>query len=168
MQSLFFALVLILAASALAEDITGPARVIDGDTVEIGGRRIHLFGIDAPELGQTCEWPGKTIPCGEVARTGLMDLMAGAEVVCKTRDEVPEGGWTGTCRADGFDVGRNMVHTGWALAERRLGTGYEATEEKAKIAKRGLWRGTFVAPWDWRQRGDTRSPAHGSMTGDRR
>jgi len=146
MRSLLFAFVVIVAASASAEDVTGPARVIDGDTVEIGGRRIHLFGIDAPELGQTCEWPGKTIPCGEVARTGLMDLLAGAEVVCRTREAVPGGGWTGTCRADGFDVGRNMVHTGWARAERRLGAGYEATEDKAKQAKRGLWRGTFEAP----------------------
>lgn len=168
MRSLFLALVLIVAASALAEDVTGPARVIDGDTIEIGGCRIHLFGIDAPELGQTCEWPGKTIPCGEVAHTGLMDLMAGAEVVCATRDKSPDGGRAGTCRADGFDVGRNMVHTGWALAARRLGTGYAATKEKAKRAKRGLWRGTFVVPWDWRRRGDTRTPAHRSMTGERR
>ena len=45
-----------------------------------------------------------------------------------------------------------MVHTGWALAIHQLGTGYEATEEKAKQAKRGLWRGTFVTPWDWRRR----------------
>jgi endonuclease YncB( thermonuclease family) len=152
MRSLFVALVLIVASPASAQDVTGPARVIDGDTVEIGLRRIHLYGIDAPELGQTCEWPAKTIPCGQVARTALMDLLAGAEVVCKTRDKTAEGGWTGTCRADGFDVGRNMVHTGWALAVRRLGTGYEATEEKAKRAKRGLWRGAFVAPGDWRRR----------------
>jgi endonuclease YncB( thermonuclease family) len=152
MRSLLLALVLILAEPASAEDVAGPVRVIDGDTVEIGGRRIHLFGIDAPEMKQTCEWPAKTYPCGEVARTGLMDLLAGAKVVCNARDEVPEGGWMGTCRADGFDVGRNMVHTGWALAIRHLGTGYEATEEKAKQAKRGLWRGTFVTPWDWRRR----------------
>ena len=55
MRSLFLALVLIVAASALAVDVTGPARVIDGDTIEIGERRIHLFGIDAPELGQICD-----------------------------------------------------------------------------------------------------------------
>ena len=28
---------------------TGPARVIDGDTLDVGGVRIRLHGIDAPE-----------------------------------------------------------------------------------------------------------------------
>ena len=39
---------LLIPATALA-DITGPARVIDGDTIEVQGERIRLHGIDAPE-----------------------------------------------------------------------------------------------------------------------
>ena len=35
-------------------EITGAARVIDGDTIDIAGERIRLHGIDAPESGQTC------------------------------------------------------------------------------------------------------------------
>jgi endonuclease YncB( thermonuclease family) len=34
---------------ALAADLTGQASVIDGDTLEIHGARIRLWGIDAPE-----------------------------------------------------------------------------------------------------------------------
>ena len=45
MRALTIALCL-LATPALA-DVTGPARVIDGDTVEIQGQRIRLHGIDA-------------------------------------------------------------------------------------------------------------------------
>ena len=46
-----------------------------------------------------------------------------------------------------------MVHQGWALAYRRFSTAYVGAEAAAKAAKRGVWRGKFIAPWDWR-RGD--------------
>jgi len=43
--------VLLLASTgmALPGDLTGQASIIDGDTLEIHGRRIRLWGIDAPE-----------------------------------------------------------------------------------------------------------------------
>jgi endonuclease YncB( thermonuclease family) len=43
-----------LPAALVLADITGPATVIDGDTIDIEGRRIRLYGIDAPESRQTC------------------------------------------------------------------------------------------------------------------
>src|SRR5215213_9963631 len=48
--------------------IIGFARVVDGDTIEIGGHRIRLEGIDAPETEQTCS-DGKGLPwsCGRIA-----------------------------------------------------------------------------------------------------
>ena len=45
MRALIFALCL-LATPALA-DVSGPARVTDGDTLEVQGQRIRLHGIDA-------------------------------------------------------------------------------------------------------------------------
>ena len=42
-------LLALLPAVALA-DVTGPARVIDGDTIEIAGERIRLHGIDAAKM----------------------------------------------------------------------------------------------------------------------
>ena len=46
---------LAIAAPALAAGITGPARVIGGDIIDIAGTRIRLWGIDASETRQTCE-----------------------------------------------------------------------------------------------------------------
>ena len=141
---------LLAPPASAAEAVTGTAKVIDGDTLEVAGQRFNLYGADAPELGQTCQWPNKTIPCGDVARTALMDLVAGVEVTCKPQWKDPDGGWLAYCFADGFDLGENMVHTGWALVARQYCSHHSATEERAKAAKRGLWKGQFTTPRDWR------------------
>jgi len=42
---------LILAStSAIADDIVGRARVVDGDTLQIGSTRLRLHGVDAPDM----------------------------------------------------------------------------------------------------------------------
>ena len=48
------ALLLTLLPTLALADVTGQARVIDGDTIEVAGERIRLHGIDAPESGQRC------------------------------------------------------------------------------------------------------------------
>jgi endonuclease YncB( thermonuclease family) len=46
--------VMALTSPAHAQTLTGPARVVDGDTIVTGAERIRLSGIDAPELDQVC------------------------------------------------------------------------------------------------------------------
>ena len=48
----------LLAAPAIAAP-NGTVRVIDADTIDVGGTRVRLFGIDAPEMGQPCAADGR-------------------------------------------------------------------------------------------------------------
>ncbi len=76
------ALVAMLAFPAHA-DVSGPACVTDGDTLVVngkrqrtrcvGGTRIRLFGIDAPELKQRCRHAnGRDFLCGSAAAAFLL------------------------------------------------------------------------------------------------
>ncbi len=134
-------------------EVAGPPRVINGDTLAVQGRVIRLYGIDAPELGQACRIGARAYDCGRIARTALLDLTAGVTVSCQLAPASPEAGAEvriGRCRADGHDLSEGMAYTGWALALRPVSERYVAFEDRARAARRGLWKGRFVAPWDWR------------------
>ena len=87
MRSLVLSILLLAAGTgwASADVISGPATVLDGDTIEVDGRMIRLEGIDAPELGQTCVRFDKEVDCGVIARAALLDLVTAVEVVCEPR-----------------------------------------------------------------------------------
>jgi len=137
------------AADDLPQSLSGPAEVRDGQTLGVADHAVRLAGIDGPDPAQTCRWSGRTIPCGTIAGDALRDLITGAEVRCRiiggTADRL-----IGTCQADGFDIGGNMVYTGWAVTAPDGPERYRETQAQAKAARRGLWRGEFVMPEDWR------------------
>ena len=113
--------------------------------------RIRIHGIDAPEMDQTCAWPNETVACGVIAKAALVTLVEGVDIRCEELDRDRYGRIVAVCWAGGQDIGLIMVHTGWALAYRRYSTEYVEAESEAKEARRGIWRGDFIAPWDWRR-----------------
>ncbi len=135
-----------------ATPLSGQARVVDGDTLEIGRTKIRLFGIDAPERSQTCEARGRDYPCGRRAQDALTALIAGAEVACTKQDEDRYGRIVGVCFAGGRDLNGALVEAGWALAYREYSRSYEDEEATARQAKRGLWQGRFETPAEYRKR----------------
>ena len=132
-------------------DITGPARVIDGGTIDVAGQRIRFHGIDAPESGQTCVVGLEVWLCGQKADHALYNFIGTSSVTCQERDVDRYGRIVATCAVRGRDIGAWMVLNGWALAYRRYSLDYVDQERRARIAALGMWRGDFVAPWEWRR-----------------
>ena len=144
--------------------LAGRASVIDGDTIEIHGQRIRLHGIDAPESGQSCIAKGKKTRCGQQAALALANKIGNRTVACEPKDRDRYRRVVAVCRAGGEDLNAWMVSQGHALAYRRYSTAYVEQEDSASRSKFGIWRGAFVAPWDWR-RGKRLSAANDNEPG---
>ncbi len=129
--------------------LAGHARVVDGDTVEVGGARVRLWGIDAPEKRQECRSGRKTWACGGLAEAALRSRAAGLR--CEEKGKDRYGRVLGVCFEGPDDINAWLVSEGWALAYRQFAKVYVPEETEARARKRGIHRGEFVAPWDWRR-----------------
>jgi endonuclease YncB( thermonuclease family) len=151
-------LTFLLPMSVAVADITGKPRIIDGDTVEIAGERIRLNGIDTPEANQTClDETGNRWQCGRVSTLALTTIVGDQAITCKGNKRDKYKRLIAICFIGVIDLNAEMVRQGWALAYRKYSTDYVNEETNAKAKKLGLWRGQFVAPWDWR-RGERLTP----------
>ena len=140
------------AVQCEAETLTGRVSVIDGDTLDMRGLRIRLFGMDAPEAGQTCQSrDGAPWRCGTYAARKLDELIGGKVVICEQRDTDRYGRLVATCAAGTLDLGRAMVESGHAVAFRKYSNIYVPDEEGARVSRRGIWDGSFQMPDDWRR-----------------
>ena len=133
-------------AAAFDAEPSGRARVIDGDTIEVAGGRVRLHGVDAPESEQSCRAGGGRWPCGQRATQALSGQIDGRTVACEHRDQDRYGRIVAVCRRGGRDVNGWLVGEGWALAYRRYSRAYVDEESAARAARKGVWRGEFVAP----------------------
>jgi endonuclease YncB( thermonuclease family) len=147
-------LVPVLLVPAQAADITGIAKVREGDNVQIGNTRIRLGGIDAPSVDQLClNNSGERWTCGVAARDELIKHVGDKSWTCHQRQAADRRGRiVARCEVDGEDIQKWLVGSGWALAFVRVSHDYEADEKAAREAKAGMWQGAFIAPWDWRVR----------------
>ena len=145
------AILLFFFSGAAAADITGPAYVIDGDTIDISDVRIRLNGIDTPEIEQICRTNGLIWHCGIEATKVMRHLTKGKTVTCIGNTKDQYGRLIANCFVGDLNLNATMVEAGMALAYRYYSLEYVAQEDFARETKQGLWSGEFVAPWDWRK-----------------
>ncbi len=141
---------------ALAQDVSGPARASDGDTLNFTGVPVRLHGIDAPELAQSCSRGGASWACGREAADKLAGLVAGKSVRCEQRDIDDYGRPVATCWVGGTDLSAAMVDAGLAIALPHFTAAYVANETRARGQRRGIWAGEFERPSDYRAAHPTR------------
>lgn len=155
--SLFSILILFLFSNSLSSAetkwIEGQAYVVDGDTIKVRGKKIRLFGIDAPELKQICKRKnGESWKCGLSAKMHLEHLIyknQNGHVACEYENLDRYGRILSDCM--GINV--IMVFTGSAVAYTRYATKHLLDfQEMAKKEKKGIWSGTFDYPEDWRRK----------------
>jgi endonuclease YncB( thermonuclease family) len=156
-------MLLLLSGGALADDFVGQASVVDGDTLEIHGIRIRLWGIDTPESSQLCRGEDSLqYRCGAQAANDLDAFIARRPVNCSPRSLDPYGRTVATCSVGGTDLGEWLVRKGLALDWPQYSKGrYGEAQRDAERAGRGIWKGSYVEPWLYRAciRANGRPPA---------
>ncbi len=140
------------AAPLSAAELIGPARVIDGDTLEIQGQRIRLYGIDAPESRQYCVAGNTEYPCGAMATSWVAAMTLGHEIRCEGDKKGKYGRLLAICFVADKNLNSGIVRAGWALAYTRYSSDYLDAQAIAARDHLGIWAGKFTPPWEWRKR----------------
>lgn len=106
-------------------------RTVDGDTFVASGRKIRVWGINAPEKG-TPEFFAATLLLESFIKDEKLDCIF-IEKDRYQRDVMH-------CQVDGLDIGSAMVQMGMAKDYKKFSGGYYSREEEeAQDKKRGIW-----------------------------
>jgi endonuclease YncB( thermonuclease family) len=107
---LLFAAACLCAPQAFADDLSGQASIIDGDTLEVHGTRVRLWGVDAPESSQLCRGDDSLqYRCGVKAANDLDAFIAKRPVSCTPITLDRYGRTVASCSVDGGDLGDWLV-----------------------------------------------------------
>lgn len=110
--------------------ISGPAYVVDGDTIKVQKHQIRLFGIDAPEMNH---------PYGRLARTAMFDLCRNQTVHAEILEVDNHGRTVAKCHLDdGRDLSAELVKQGLAIDWPKYSGGVYSHLEESDV-RRKLW-----------------------------
>lgn len=149
------AMAMSLRASPSISQYHSVKRVADGDTIVLNnGEKVRLCGIDAPESSQ---------PLGAESTANLKRLIdaAGGKVIVTEMERDRYGRIIGEVfvkRAnDEALLNIEQLQLGMAYLYERYakncmnGSLFPDAESRAKAKKRGVWKGNYQRPWDFRR-----------------
>ena len=149
-------LIPILAIFAAGQSLAASPIARDGGTIELTDATYRLDGIDAPAFDQMCiDDHADSWTCGIEARDQLASLIGGREVHCEDlgTDATAKNRHIGICTVEGETISLNqlLVRQGFALNFEPSAKGrFKEDEAGAKDDRRGLWKGCFTAPQEFR------------------
>jgi endonuclease YncB( thermonuclease family) len=147
---IFGLFVAVMAAPLHAQIMSGPATIIDGDTIDMTGTRIRLLGIDAPEAKQACTRNGVEWACGAEATATLTEIIGNQSLTCTAQGFDVDGRTLATCQTRMFEIGREAVRRGMAVLLDNAPDDYQEAAAVARQMNYGLWAAEFQQPADWR------------------
>ncbi len=117
-------------SAPVRSELSGPAYIVDGDTIVISKTQIRLFGIDAPEMNH---------PYGKKAKWALVALCKGQKVRAEVLERDEHGRTVAKCYLpDGRDLSAEMVKIGLAIDWPKFSGGVYTHLEVPDI-RRKLW-----------------------------
>jgi endonuclease YncB( thermonuclease family) len=149
-------LILILAIFAARQSLAANSVVRDGGAIDVVGVTYRLGGIDAPAADQVCiDDHADSWACGAETRDQLTALIGDRDVHCEDlgTDTAYSKWHVGICTAgaDTTSLNQLLVRRGLAVNSASAGQSrFVDDETDAKTNRRGLWKGCFVAPKDFR------------------
>jgi endonuclease YncB( thermonuclease family) len=148
------AVILILATLPATPSLAADATAKDGNNIQLGDVTFRLDGIEAPAFDQMCiDEHADAWACGAAARDQLTKLIGDKPVRCDDLGADPsfKRRRLGVCTVEGAGTSLNqqLVQDGLALADAK--GKFKTEETAAHDAKRGLWKGCFVTPMDFRR-----------------
>ena len=132
------------------------ATVRDGGTLQLGSVSYRLDGIDAPAFDQLCiDEHADSWTCGIEARDQLTKLIGGRPVRCEDLGVDPtfKKRRIGICKVEGETASLNQLLVRQGLAvniESATTVRFKTDEARAREDRKGLWKGCFVAPREFR------------------
>lgn len=156
-QRCMVVLLLACATSAWADTVVGEVvSVPDGDTLVLQSAKktytVHLFGLDAPELGQAY---------GQKCRAKLVQLVQGKSVKVNFLPHPKYPRVVGHVFQAGVDVNLRVMENGCGWMSEVMETHIpepmraqlDDAQAKAQANHRGLWADLEpTAPWEWRKK----------------